>query len=93
MGKGKATPSKPDGAAEGAEEGKRPRLTMNEQHQHQHQLDENAFELLLEPDKDLDELVQEAAPAPLRAAAGVTLAALSIHYYYYWPRSWSSFAR
>ena len=34
-----------------------------------HQLDENAFELLLEPDKDLDELVQEAAPAPLRAAA------------------------
>jgi len=79
MGKGKATPSKPDGAAEGAEEGKRPRLTMNEQHQHQHQhqLDENAFELLLEPDKDLDELVQEAAPAPLRAAAGVAPAALS----------------
>ena len=30
---------------------------------------EDAFELLLEPDKDLDELVQEAAPAPLRAAA------------------------
>ena len=47
------------------------------QHQHQHQLDENAFELLLEPDKDLDELVQEAAPAPLRAAAGVAPAALS----------------
>ena len=47
------------------------------QHQHQHQLDENAFELLLEPDKDLDELVQEAAPAPLHAAAGLTPAALS----------------
>ena len=66
---------------------------QQQQQQQQHQLDENAFKLLLEPDKDLDELVQEAAPAPLRAAAGVTLAALSIHYYYYWPRSWSSFAR
>ena len=32
---------------------------------------------LLEPDKDLDELVQETAPAPLHAAAGVTPAALS----------------
>ena len=50
---------------------------QQQQQRHQHQLDENAFKLLLEPDKDLDELVQEAAPAPLRAAAGVTPAALS----------------
>ena len=46
-------------------------LEQQQHHHHHHhqQLDENAFELLLEPDKDLDELVQEAAPAPLRAAA------------------------